>query len=667
MELIIYNTDVDHPIILGEEIKEKFPEKVKNIKIINNNVNYLTKEDYTNIGDIRRDSLSHASGIYYICWDDDDVFLPWNVRQCVDGLQANSGAWAWKPERSMMWPSGQDPKICGNVMEASIIARLDKIRQYGFVAHQGGGEHLDWIQKFTTQHKFHIEKNSIPGYSFNWADQGKMRGHKQSGTIDRADNFEYHKKNTTDHAKRPVEIFGAEEVNKIYQTHIASIKKQIGVTDSGYTVSQELFDKYVKKYEMILMHFNFIEIGTCDYDTLLEKLGDTKVGISVEPIQDYLEKLPNKPNVIKVNAAISSEDKDIDLFYVPPENQIKYNIPFTKGWGTVQKPHRSHGDPTSLLKDGVLKKSKIKSLTFKTLCETYDVESVDWVKIDTEGHDCIVVNSILDYEKVKPQKISFEQTHCDKSELEATKNNLFLSGYQLTNRDTEEDLIYQLNKNKTNYYPKNANDKEASELFKNAWSIDFKSRLKLHLGGMESTAGYGTTYDATKPIIEKLPEIFSKYNIKKILDAPCGDYYIMDKAQFKDIQYLGIDLVQEQLDLNKQKYPGVNFQQLNMITDILPMSDLVFSRDILIHFSDYDIKKFIKNCFESGCKYLMTNTYTKIDKNQDMDGILGWRFINFEKYPFHFPTPIEIIKEGAYNDVGKSMALWKLHDLFNVL
>lgn len=442
-ELIIYNTSVEYPISLGKQIQDQFPEKTKNIKIINNNTNYLTKENYTNIGDIRRDALLHASGEYYICWDDDDIFLPWNIRQCMDGLRANPVAWAWKPQRSMMWATNEDPKICENMMEASIIARLDKVIQYGFNPHQGGGEHINWIDEFNREKKFHIENNSIPAYCFNWADQGEIRGHKQSGTIDREDNFEYHKKNTTDHAKRSIEIFDPKEINRIYQAHINSIKKQIGIENSGYTVTQKLFDKYIKKYEM--KNFDFIEIGTCDYDTLLEQLGDEKTGISVEPIKDYLGKLPNKKNVIKVNAAISSEDKDIDLFYVPPENQIKYNIPFTKGWGTVEKPHKGHGDPAPLLKNGILKKTKIKSLTFKTLCETYGVESVSWVKIDTEGHDCIVVESILAHKEVKPQKISFEQTHCDKSQLEATKNKLFLLGYKLENKDSEEDLIYILN------------------------------------------------------------------------------------------------------------------------------------------------------------------------------------------------------------------------------
>ena len=144
-----------------------------------------------------------------------------------------------------------------------------------------------------------------------------------------------------------------------------------------------------------LGHFDFIEIGTCDYHTLLQRWGDTKKGISVEPIKIYLDLLPNKPNVIKVNAAISSEDDEIDLFYITPENQIKHNKKWTRGWGSVGRPHKGYNNPQKLLDSGILTKSKIKTLTFKTLCETHRVQSVDWVKIDAEGHDCIIVNSIL--------------------------------------------------------------------------------------------------------------------------------------------------------------------------------------------------------------------------------------------------------------------------------
>ena len=189
-----------------------------------------------------------------------------------------------------------------------------------------------------------------------------------------------------------------------------------------------------------MVHYNFVEIGTCDYDTLLEWCNEEQIGLSVEPIKIYLDKLPNKSNVIKVNAAITSENKMVDLFYVKPENQDKYNISFTKGWGTIIKPHKGHGDPEKLLESGILTKTTIEGITWKTLCERYNIGSVDWVKIDAEGHDCVIVNSILDYSEFLPEKISFEKTHCEELELKNTKNRLNNLGYLLI--VDGEDLVY---------------------------------------------------------------------------------------------------------------------------------------------------------------------------------------------------------------------------------
>jgi len=192
------------------------------------------------------------------------------------------------------------------------------------------------------------------------------------------------------------------------------------------------------------MKYNFIEIGTCDYHTLLESCKDSDRGLSIEPIKVYLDRLPDKPNITKINCAITSEDKIVDLFYVAPENQYKYNLSFTKGWGTIIKPHKGHGEaPEDLIESGVLTKEKIQAISWRTLCEKYCVEEVDWVKIDAEGHDCVIVNSILDfYSRVKPKKISFEKTHCNEVELESVK--IRLNEYNYILKEEGEDLIYEI-------------------------------------------------------------------------------------------------------------------------------------------------------------------------------------------------------------------------------
>lgn len=187
------------------------------------------------------------------------------------------------------------------------------------------------------------------------------------------------------------------------------------------------------------MKYDFVEIGTCDYHTLLEGCSSGQRGISVEPVKEYLDRLPNKPNVTKVNVAISSENKMVNLFWVEPRNQEKFNLGFTKGWGTIIKPHRGHSEPEMMLSTGMLSKHQVEAITWSTLVERYDIESVEYVKIDAEGHDCVIVNSILE-SSVHPNKISFEKTHCAFDELTNVSERLVKTNYTLI--EDLEDMVW---------------------------------------------------------------------------------------------------------------------------------------------------------------------------------------------------------------------------------
>lgn len=92
---------------------------------------------------------------------------------------------------------------------------------------------------------------------------------------------------------------------------------------------------------------DFIEIGTSDFETLIQTCDDNTYGLSIEPIKKYIDRLPNRPNVVKINA-------------------------------------------------------------------------VEFIKIDTEGMDCFLLNNILDYyDKNKmnlPRKIEFESNSHNKKQ-----------------------------------------------------------------------------------------------------------------------------------------------------------------------------------------------------------------------------------------------------------
>lgn len=218
-------------------------------------------------------------------------------------------------------------------------------------------------------------------------------------------------------------------------------------------------------------------------------------------------------------------------------------------------------------------------------------------------------------------------------------------------------------KNIVDWYPSGCSTEEADRLFKEVWHRDFYERLKI---GMESVAGFGTTKHETSVYLSELPKIFEELQIKSFLDAGCADFFIMKNIDFGNINYIGIDFIQDQIDKNKETYPDVDFRCMNILTDELPESDVVFCRDVLIHLSNQNIFRFLKNCLRNNCKYIMLGNYFDLDENKELGGVLGWRFINLNKYPFNFPDPIFKIEEPNLNP-KKGCSLWRLSDLADII
>jgi len=185
-------------------------------------------------------------------------------------------------------------------------------------------------------------------------------------------------------------------------------------------------------------------------------------------------------------------------------------------------------------------------------------------------------------------------------------------------------------------------------------------------GDKHSVSGSGSNLVQTQKLIKEIPLVIEKYNIKTILDAPCGDFHWMKSMNLK-VDYIGMDIVAT-LIKNNQIYRKTNikFCEGDITLDVLPKADLIICRDMLVHFSNVKIKETIKNIKESGSTYLLTTTFIERSLNKDI--LTGdWRPINLQVSPYNFPTPLEIIDEectefdNQYKD--KSLALWKISDL----
>ena len=73
---------------------------------------------------------------------------------------------------------------------------------------------------------------------------------------------------------------------------------------------------------------DFIEIGTSDYNTILESCSDNQKGISIEPLKFYLDNLPDRSNVTKINAALVSDNtiNSVKTYFIAPEDIKKHNL-----------------------------------------------------------------------------------------------------------------------------------------------------------------------------------------------------------------------------------------------------------------------------------------------------------------------------------------------------
>lgn len=188
----------------------------------------------------------------------------------------------------------------------------------------------------------------------------------------------------------------------------------------------------------------------------------------------------------------------------------------------------------------------------------------------------------------------------------------------------------------------------------------------------ESISGTGSTLEETKKLRDRLNHLLKKFNIKSVLDLPCGDFNWMKEVKLDGISYIGADIVQDLINKNNLKYAKLNrkFLCINAVTETVPKVDLIICRDLFVHFSHDAIKRVIKNFKKSGGKYLLTTSYPN-SKDEELNkeiysmGI-EWRPINLQKKPFNFPKPKHIILEGATDNPRnkeKSLVLWALKDI----
>jgi len=186
--------------------------------------------------------------------------------------------------------------------------------------------------------------------------------------------------------------------------------------------------------------------------------------------------------------------------------------------------------------------------------------------------------------------------------------------------------------------------------------------------GAETVSGPGSTLLQTGVIRAELPILMDEINAESLLDVPCGDLHWMKHTKLNIKRYIGVDIVPELIEQNKQKFGNDTrkFFKLDISKDDLPQMDIILCRDLLPRLTFRDIFRVIRNFKKTESQYLLTTTHTEVKTNWNI--ITGsWRPINLQLPPFNFPRPIKLINERNTEEDGKysskSLALWRLEDI----
>lgn len=245
-----------------------------------------------------------------------------------------------------------------------------------------------------------------------------------------------------------------EFIDKSYENHINIIREYqplIVLVNSVYKNLENKTEKEILNGNMPLNYFlnksfenmkhlidlDFIEIGTSNFDTLIQNSTDA-YGISVDAVKYYIDNLPDKQNVTKLNLGISNINSYIDVYYIPEDVIEKNNFQkWFKGCNSINKFHPLH--IKHKLEDYVVKE-QVKVITCYELFYYNKVKKVKYLKIDTEGHDTVILDSLFNYLRYLPNafypdKIFFESNeHSNSVDVDDIINKYISIGYKLVHR-----------------------------------------------------------------------------------------------------------------------------------------------------------------------------------------------------------------------------------------
>ena len=123
------------------------------------------------------------------------------------------------------------------------------------------------------------------------------------------------------------------------------------------------------------------------------------------------ERYKNFNNIFFKQNFISGNNSQISFFFVKEDSISKLGKHWASGIGSFSKEHiLNHKSKRFQIEESDIESMDIISQTFNQLCEKYNIDTIDNLLIDVEGHEMSILKSI-DFNKILISEIKFEFKH----------------------------------------------------------------------------------------------------------------------------------------------------------------------------------------------------------------------------------------------------------------
>lgn len=199
--------------------------------------------------------------------------------------------------------------------------------------------------------------------------------------------------------------------------------------------SKRLRIDFTSSRRKILNEFSkIIVIGANDgvsFDDLLDDIHPQKTeGVFLEPSKRYFKRLTENlekfPKLKVLNIAISGVESKFSLFQLN-EKGLKKMPDWGKGIGSFSKDHLLKFDKVT---EFDLEEETVDGKPFSWLVKEFNLNSVDYLQIDTEGFDAEIIK-MIDFDNFSTKILKFEIANLLEREIFEVKNILGEKGYFL--------------------------------------------------------------------------------------------------------------------------------------------------------------------------------------------------------------------------------------------